>query len=364
MKILLITGSYPPLACGVGDYSHSLAKALSAIPGISVSVLTSLGGREQQDSEVKVFPIMEAWGLAEACRVIRVIRRCSPDIIHIQYPSQGYKKGSLPWILPLIAFLSSSKVAQTWHEIYMDSFIPHILPMALTPGTVVVVRPEYARRLGPRLQRLTQKRKFVFIRSGAAIPRAELSDREKTDRRNKYAPPEKRLLVFFGFVYRHKGAELLFDIADPETDRIVIAGQLGNEEEYCRRLVGRASTEPWLGKVTITGHLPVAEVAALLCVADAVVLPFKVGGGEWNTSIHGAVAQGTFVLTTSQFKNGYDPESNVYFSKIDDVEEMKIALRTYAGKRRNEPSGSIPDDWKRIAVAHYQVYDDLMKAAG
>jgi len=307
---------------------------------------------------------METWGLAEAWRVIRLIRRCSPDIIHIQYPTQGYKNGSLPWILPLIAFLSNSKVAQTWHEIYMDSFIPHVLPMALTPGTVVVVRPEYRKGLGPKLQRLTRKKKFIFIRSGAAIPKAELTEREKSDTRNKYAPAEKRLLVFFGFVYQHKGAELLFDIADPETDRIVIVGQLGNEDEYCRRLFDRANTDPWLGKATITGRLPGAEVAALLSVSDAVVLPFRVGAGEWNTSIHGAVAQGTFVLTTSRFQNGYDPESNVYFSKINDIEEMKMALRTYAGKRRNQSSGSDPDDWKRIALAHWQVYKDLVGASG
>jgi len=39
VKVLIISGSYPPLKCGVGDYSYSLAKALATIQGVSVGVL-------------------------------------------------------------------------------------------------------------------------------------------------------------------------------------------------------------------------------------------------------------------------------------------------------------------------------------
>ena len=86
----------------------------------------------------------------------------------------------------------------------------------------------------------------------------------------------------------------------------------------------------WDGKVTFTGFLSHREAAALLAVADAVILPFRAGGGEWNTTIHAAVLQGTFVLTTSSTERGYDETHNVYYAEPDNLTEMRSALDTYA----------------------------------
>ena len=43
MKVLLVTGSFPPMKCGVGDYTACLAEALARKPNIEVAVLTSQG---------------------------------------------------------------------------------------------------------------------------------------------------------------------------------------------------------------------------------------------------------------------------------------------------------------------------------
>ena len=90
MRVLLVTGSFPPMKCGVGDYSCNLAKSLAACAEIQIGVLTSVFDSNESEREgLEVFPIMKSWSLAETLKVIKVIRSWLPDIVHIQYPTQG-----------------------------------------------------------------------------------------------------------------------------------------------------------------------------------------------------------------------------------------------------------------------------------
>lgn len=350
------------MACGVGDYSCNLAKSLAALPDIRVSVLTSIGGGKDHDKEdgVEIFPIMKSWGIAEAIKVVKIIWRVSPDIVHIQYPTQGYKDELLPWLLPIIAYLMGKKVVQTWHEFYVNKIDKKLSLKAIVPGGLIVVRQQFREKLHPTLQKILRGKIITFIRNASTIRKKILSERERIEEKRKYVKQQKRLMVFFGFLYPPKGVEQLFDIADPDLDQIVIAGQFGGDEDYNQKIIERASMNPWAGKVTITGFLSSDDVAALLAVADAVVLPFRTGGGEWNTSIHSAVLQGTFVLTTSDSSGGFDKKHNVYYSEIDNIQEMKSVLSKYAGRRREYDPEIDRDEWLQISTDHYSLYKALL----
>jgi glycosyltransferase involved in cell wall biosynthesis len=361
VKVLIVTGSFPPMKCGIGDYSFYLANALAADPEIEVAVLTSADAKVEGAAErVTRFSVMNRWSLAEARKIIEVIRNWSPDIVHIQYPTQGYRHGRLPWLLPAIAFFLGKKVVQTWHEGYSRRDTPELLLKSIIPSTLVVVRPGYEGNLHPALHWALWNRQCIYIPNASTIPRVALDEREKLKIRARYLKSQKRLVVFFGFVYPHKGVELLFDIANPATDCIVIAGEMGNDSAYSLEIERRASAEPWRGKVTVTGFLSPADSAALLSAADAAVLPFRLGGGEWNTSIHAAVIQGTFVVTTSLNQTGYDQTRNVYYSKVDAVSEMKSALDDYSGTRRKYTADVDSDEWHNIAIRHRSLYETLL----
>jgi hypothetical protein len=83
------------------------------------------------------------------------------------------------------------------------------------------------------------------------------------------------------------------------------------------------------------------------------VLPFRQGGGEWNTSIHGAVANGAHVVTTSTSRHGYDAKSNIFYAGVEATGEMRDALalapRLHSGNTR------VPD-WAEIGGAHMDLY--------
>ena len=361
--MLIVTGSFPPMRCGVGDYSQNLAEALVLNHEVHVGILTSISGTGTGTDKVEnleIFPIMKKWGLAEALKVIKIIRHWSPDIIHIQYPTQGYGNGLLPWVLPMISLLMGKKIVQTWHEGYSRRNAPRLFLQSVVPSRLIFVRPQYETNLHPHLRWALWKKKPVFISNASAIPRVKLSEQMKDVIKNQYLKSQKRLIVFFGFVYPHKGVELLFEIADFTLDQIVIAGEVDENGEYFHEIKKRASTEEWLGKVTITGFLPVADVAELLAVADAVILPFRTGGGEWNTSIHGAVLNGAFVITTSLTQRGYDIKRNVFFAKVDSLQEMGLALGSYAGRRREYDADIDVDEWTKIANHHRLLYENLL----
>jgi len=363
MRVLLVTGSFPPMRCGVGDYSYNLAKALIADPKVYVGVLTSaLGGEPGKTDGIEIFPVIKRWNLFEALKVIEIIRHWSPDIVHIQYPTQGYGTGKLPWLLPMISFLMKKKVVQTWHGGYGNG-IRDVLKFCLKiiiPGELVVVYLRYEKTFHPRLHWALSKKKPVFIPNASSIPRVDIGDQEKDVLKKQYLKKQKRLVVFFGFVYPYKGVELLFEIADPASDQIVIAGEIDEKGDYAHKIMKRASAESWIGKITITGFLPAADVAALLAVADAVILPFRSGGGDWNTSLLGAVLNGAFVITTSLTQNGYDQKRNMYFAKVDNIQEMRTALAAYAGKRREYDADIDRDGWRQIADEHRSLYESLL----
>lgn len=346
--------------CGVGDYTASLANALVRRGDLSVAVLTDVAAKPvPADFDFEVFPVVDGWRVSDLARIARVIRQWRPDLVHIQYPTQGYGPSRLPWLLPAILRIVNIRVVQTWHEYHMERVRRNFLNAVLSGG-LIAVRPQY-REVMPRWFRwLTQRKRFTFIPNESAIPQIRLSDLEREEVHLRFAPVSTPLIVYFGFVYPPKGVELLFEIADPGLHHLILMCELNSQDEYHNTLLDRLNREPWIGRVTVTGFLPADQVARILGSADAVVLPFREGGGMWNTSIHATVAQGSFLLTTAKDRHGYDPSKNIYYATCNDMEDMKYALRTYWGKRRFDVAEAPGFKWDAIADAHRTFYLQLL----
>lgn len=348
------------MRCGVGDYTLRLGRALAEL-GVTVGLLTSR--QAGPDPHVEVLPVMDGWGLANAAAARAAIRRWRPDIVHVQYPTQGYGEGRLPTLLPLIAWLSRARVARTWHEIPELGQAPGFVVQAAPPGPYVVVRPAFLERMPPALRPLLAGRKGGFIRNASSIQRSAASSERLAALKTHYLGGKKRLIAYFGFLYAFKGVDQVFDIANPTTDRLVIAGE-PVDFPYFESLQARAETPPWGGSVTFTGFLSDDDTADLLAAADAVVLPFRQGGGVWNSSIHAAVLQGTPVISTSTEQEGEDEARLVHFARPGDVAGMRAALDRLAGRRRPFDPEIDTDEWRHIAQQHLALYTAGERAGG
>ena len=141
--------------------------------------------------------------------------------------------------------------------------------------------------------------------------------------------------------------------ADPAKHHLLLIGELNASDPYHAQLLAQAASPPWKGHVTLRGFAEPQTAARYLACADAAVFPFAAGGGVWNSSVHAAMAQGTFTLVTSRDRSGYAEDENTYYAKPGAIAEMKEALERYAGARRTPDSR---DEWQAVASHHVQIY--------
>jgi glycosyltransferase involved in cell wall biosynthesis len=345
---------------GVGDYVAGLASALAANPGVEVAVLTNEGvPAEGGMRPYRALPLMSTWQVGELAIVRQAIDQVRPDLVHVQYPTLGYHNRELPWMLPAILLSQGIPVHRTWHEHYSDMFSRvRFLAAALPPGPIIVVRPDWAEQRPGWTRPFVPRRRLIHIPNASTLPRVDLTDRERRQVKERYAPDGKALLVYFGFLFEHKGIEEALELVDPSRHHLVLIGEaIPALDSYGPRLLERLGRSPLVERATALGFLPPEEAARLMAAADAVLLPFRRGGGEWNTSLLAAVLQGTFVLTTSLTRCGYDERRNIYFATPQDLRAMREALGAHLGARRDPGDhGDVPT-WSEVADRHLAVYE-------
>lgn len=356
----MISGSYPPMRCGVGDYTQRLVCALRE-DGVETRVLTSEAAQHAANgAEVPGVRGMRSWHRRALAPFFDQLSGFQPDAVHIQFPTQGYD--ALSGLVAMAAharFRARVPVVVTMHEYIPDGLHAGIYALAALASRIVVVRPQYHERTPALAKALVRRAKIRFIPNASAVPAISLTAAERASTRQELAR-DAAIVAFFGFSYPHKGVDLLFQIADPARHHLLLIGELSSGDAYHQRLRQLAASPQWKDRVTITGFVEADRAARLLAAADAVVFPYREGGGGWNSSLHAAMSQETFVLITSQEQRGYDVAANVYYARPGDVPEMRDALAAHGGTRLDRKA---PDSWKDIARAHRELYAGLVGAA-
>lgn len=340
------------MRCGVGDYTAQLVGALTGMPGIDIGVLTSTGAAESPHRCDAFFPVMEHWGLAALPVFLTILDQFRPDIVHLQYPA-SFGRVFLPNFLPLICKFRGIRVVQTWHEHPIYSQVVN----AAALDALVVIDPDYPGGYRQPYLSIVRKTPCFYIPIGANIPKARaLPDRQRRIR-ERCNSVDKRLLAYFGFVGSSKGVELLFQVADPRTDRIVLICDLNPLDTYQAKILYLAESEPWKGNCFITGYLPDIEVAEVLDTADVALFPFIAGSTPRNGSVLAARLQGTPVITTHQRLRGYNASEHVFYVAPGDLEGMRHAIGYCGGKHLDGARSVI--GWDEIADRHCSLYTQL-----
>lgn len=360
--VLLVTGSYPPMFCGVGDHAAGLARAVAATGQWRVSVLTSSAAKPAISGDgVDVLAQVREWSLGALPTIVRDVRSIKPDLVHIQVPTQGYGRGLAPWLLPLALKCSGFRVIQTWHE-----YVPHAYSMrpfllALAASDVLVVRPDYEKRL-PWLHRWAMRSaRIIELAPASQIPASGMNDAQRASMRRQLADGAERLVGYFGFAYPHKRIELLFEACDPARTRLLLMTQLSASDPYHAQLMRLAAQPEWSGRVTVTGFLGPEAVADYLTASDDVVLPFASGGGSWNSSLHAVQIQGTHLIVTSVDRRGYAAGENTTFCAPNDMSALRAAL-TAGGHPRRPPTVKATT-WDALARVHIAEYGRTLGTA-
>lgn len=372
MKVTIITGSFPEMPCGVGDYTYRLVEALlQADGGVMVEVITSTDSRVSipAGSRLTVHQV-DTWSVRELFPLMRLVSRTSPDVVHIQYPTRGYGAGLAPNLLPLfwLFYRPRVPVVVTLHEFTIAHPLRKLstLPLILASRQLIVCDLQEQRALrrfrwpqgGPELIPLAANVPVCFTRDPEDACRADCLR-----------------LCYFGFLNKSKEVFFLIDVLAHLQQvnlpaRLVFIGGISSEDEA--RLRALAVEKGVADLVTFTGFCPPDEVSRQLAWADVGLFPFKDGVSLRRASFIAAMQHGLAVVTTrvgDYLPPGLQDGENVLLVPAGDREAFLQAVRRLAldpELRRllgtNAKRWGAAFTWEVIARQHLALYRQLVGA--
>jgi polysaccharide biosynthesis protein PslF len=321
MRILLITGEFPPMQGGVGDYTRELGLALRD-QDCQVLVLTSC--RAGPVAGLDVRPVLERWDWGCWRAILDAVQDYRPEVLHIQYQAAAYAMHPAVNLLPRRLRLGAPRtsritvrpcLAVTFHDLR----VPYLFPKAGPLRRWVV--SELARQSD--LAITTNQQDFEELQSRLGYAPALLPigsnihprlppDYDREAWRHRWgAGPDDLLLCFFGFVNDRKGVDTLLQalrllVSDPECPvrplLLMIGGQTGASDPtnvaWLARMEALIAELGLEERIRWTGYLPSEEVSACFAAADLCVLPFRDGVSFLHGTFHAALAHGVPILTT------------------------------------------------------------------
>ena len=241
MKVLLLTGEFPPMQGGVGDYTASLAAALEQ-RGVSCSIVTG-AGRGVRPAH-NVCPEMPGWGFRDWSILSGLIGRLRPDIVHVQYQTAAYGMHPLINALPLLSRLSRPRipVVTTFHDMRVPYLFPKAGPLrglanwllAAVSQACVATNDEDMERLRKMWRQERRRGDIVLIPIGSNISVSPPDGYSRDELRTRFGLAQGEAIVsYFGLVNETKGVETLFHaIAGFPTDCPVHVVMIGGTEGH------------------------------------------------------------------------------------------------------------------------------------
>jgi glycosyltransferase involved in cell wall biosynthesis len=389
LRVLFITGEYPPMQGGVGDYTWTLGSTLIS-QGLDIHVLTS---QEAGPSHLSprgvsnVYPLVPAWGWGMRSQVAELVQDVQPDVVHIQYQAAAFRLHPAINLLPrfLHGRRRSVQVAVTFHDLRVPYLFPKAGPLrwrsnlelARRSDLAIVTNAEDHIRLHGYAD-LGGKLREIPI--GANVQPDPPAGFDRNQQRARWdVGPQDLLLCYFGFLNASKGAEeLVTAVAQVASSGapvhlLMLGGQVGASDptnqaylEQVRALIENLGIAP---RVHWTGFTEASQVSANFLASDIAVLPYRDGVSFRRGSLMAAIAHSLPVIST---------EPAVAIPEIVHGETMWLApvgsaeaLADAIGCLWNDPdlrqrlsAGSAQlarrFTWEAIAQQHVQVYRELI----
>lgn len=396
MRILFITGEYPAMQGGVGDYTRRLSQALGAL-GADVHVLTDVdaGGDHLRQTpaaafEPTVHPVMAHPGWALWAHAQRAVRGLQPDVVHIQYQSAAYGLHPAVNFLPLWLHTLPGRphVVTTFHDLRFPYLFPKAGPLRWQTVLALAKHSDAAVITNPadwlRLAQAGLCDRLHPIPIGSNIQCEPPSGYARTAQREKWgAGPDTWLLAYFGFLNAGKGGETLIRClaelvrAGRSARLLMVGGKVGASDPTNSAYLAKVETLiAELGvadRVQWTGFTAPEDVSANLLATDCAVLPYREGASLRHGSLMAALVHGLPIISTEvpaavRAGTGLFPMlvdgQNALLAPPDDPERLAAAvtrvmtdpdLRQRLAAAARELSHYF--EWETLAQRHLAIYD-------
>jgi polysaccharide biosynthesis protein PslF len=366
MRLLVISGAFPPMRVGEADHALQLCWQL-AERGHDVHVLTTKGCLNPEGVNFSVHPIMPSWKWPDLPKFMRFLARCSPDGVILMYIGTIYNDH------PMMTF------APTLSKIILPS-VPFVTQFENTEGAYL-----YGASLGARCVRkavalcvgakrvdysfgtLLSDSDRIIVLSGVHLAKlAKLAPGLEQKSVMIPAPPLMRVspddgglvrargrellkvgsddfvIVYFGRIYPKKGIETLFrafHIVSSERRNIhlvLVGGGVDRHDSHHFRSsypgemaqlaleLGIVQMVTWTGEFDWDSELP----SLYLRASDLCILPYNSGVMLNNSSFAMTASYGLPIITTrgETLEAPFVHEENVYLCAPLKPDELAMAI--------------------------------------
>ena len=383
MIIGLVTGEYPPIQGGVGDFTREIAKSLAKL-GCRVCVVTEkrkgefLGCAPSQPYELQRVT-SPGWGWRDLWRVQRATAKM--DLVNIQYQAAAYGKMRPP--LHFLPRVLTSPSVVTFHDLRVPYLFPKagllrqhaILELARGADGAIATNSEDYQTLSrtARIKHLTE------IPIGSNIDYAPPLGFDPERWRVSHGVSEDEFLIgYFGFFNASKGGEsVIRALAALAQDSLpirlaLVGGRAGTTDptnvEYDERMGTLAHRLGVSGRIVRTGFLPPAETSEALLSCHVMVLPYRDGASLRRGSFMACLNHGLPTITTqpitpwTQLQHG----KNTYLVPTDSPQAIAAAVRelredpdqrTMIGNGAKELSENFT--WHKIAASTLEFFQEI-----
>ena len=287
-KIIIIGSAYPLRGGGIASYNERLAREFM-VQGFDITIYTFslqypkilFPGTTQYSTEpppedLKIKVCINSINPFNWIKVGNELRKIKPDIIVVRYwiPFMGPCFGT---ILRRVKKNKHTKVV-----CIADNIIPHEKRTGDTMFTKYFVKPvdAFVTMSKKVLEDLLQ---FVKDKPSQFIPHP-LYDNfgekvSKEEARNKLRIGlNEKIILFFGFIRKYKGLDILLEAMRILKDRgqeikLLIAGEFYDEKKIYDDLINNLGIKDNL--ILHTDFIPDNEVKYFLCAANCVVQPYR-----------------------------------------------------------------------------------------
>ncbi|MBM2826349.1 MAG: glycosyl transferase, group 1 [Dehalococcoidia bacterium] len=322
MKVLFITGEYPPMRGGVADQVEGLAHALGD-RDVSSTVLTSTAasGLRTQNGPVSVWPIITGWSFASWPRISQAVREAQADLVHIQYQTAAYAMSPAINLLPFWLRRSTHRpVVTTLHDLREPYLFPKASPirswvnrrLILDSDCVIVTNGNDAfevLRIQEKAGKGTKRPQLAIVPLIINSPPLVGPEFDRMSWRTKWGVAEGELLLgFFGFLNQSKGVDVillalrqLLEVG-VKARLMMIGEQVGASDitniAYRDMILRMAHDLSLTESIIWTGYMPLADLSAALASLDICLLPYEDGASFRRNTLISALAHGIPVVTT------------------------------------------------------------------
>ena len=372
MKMLIISGAFPPMRAGDAEHALHLCTHLAS-RGTEVHLLTTKGQGAPGPVSFHVHAVMKSWSWSDVPTFVTMLRKIQPDYVLLIYAAWIYQWHPMMTFAPTIVKRVLGKVSfvtqletikeekeadelRTFTKRAIRKLAKHGVGSAgvdYLMGTLyrdsdglIVLSERHLIQLSAQLPDVAAK--TVAIPPPPLISMcADAQAARNLGRAQLALDQDHFLLAYFGYVDRWKGVETLFQAVQLVTKKagnvrlVMIGGGRGTAKtplnqrgesvaSYAEKMQALPSRLGIADKVTwLPGYSSGSQEASMyLYAADVCVLPFDEGVILSRSSVATAAAHGLPVITTrgEHVESPFRDQENVFLCPSKDPEALALAI--------------------------------------